>query len=60
MAFPTTRWTFVRHAAGAPTVESRAAREVLCQTYAGSVVAFVRRRVALIRMHPTAARRVER
>jgi hypothetical protein len=59
MAFPTTRWTFVRQAAGAPTVESRAALEVLCETYAGPIFAFVRRRVAFSRIRQTAARRVE-
>jgi RNA polymerase sigma factor (sigma-70 family) len=45
MAFPTTRWTFVRQAVGAPTPESRLALEELCRAYSGPVFAFVRRRV---------------
>lgn len=46
MAFPTTRWTLIRQAAAAPTLESRAALEELCQNYGDPVFAFVRRRVS--------------
>ncbi len=45
MAFPTTRWTFIRQAAAAPTAESRAALEELCRHYVDPVLAFVARRV---------------
>ena len=45
MAFPTTRWTFIRQAAAAPTAESRAALEELCRNYGDPVLAFVQRRV---------------
>ena len=46
MAFPKTRWTLIRQAAVALTLESRAALEELCRHYGDPVLAFVARRVA--------------
>ena len=44
-AFPTTRWTLIRHVAASPTPEAKQALESLCQQYAAPVLGFVRQRV---------------
>ncbi len=46
MAFPDTRWSIVRRAAGEPSNETRAALEELCTAWSEPVLAFIRRRVA--------------
>jgi len=46
MAFPETRWSIVRRAAGKPSVETQAALEELCGAWSEPVFAFVRRRVS--------------
>ncbi|MCA9066631.1 MAG: sigma-70 family RNA polymerase sigma factor [Planctomycetaceae bacterium] len=45
MDFPTTRWTLIRQASGQSGPDARKALEELCQSYAGPVLAFIRRRV---------------